>query len=75
MKTFRPNDVVTRAEFGTILSRLLRGTQYAWGTPYYQPHLNALKQANIMTGIANPAMQELRGWTMLMLMRVFEGQE
>jgi hypothetical protein len=29
MKTFRPNDVVTRAEFGTILSRLLRGTQYA----------------------------------------------
>lgn len=25
---FRPNDIVTRAEFGTILSRMLRGDKY-----------------------------------------------
>ncbi|MCX6824352.1 MAG: DUF5011 domain-containing protein, partial [candidate division SR1 bacterium] len=32
---FNPEQEVDRAQFGTILSRLLRGTKYAGGNPYY----------------------------------------
>jgi len=75
MKDFDPNGVVTRAQFGTILSRMLRGTQYEWGDVYYSKHLNALKQAEIMKKIEQPTAKELRGRTMLMLMRVFEKEK
>jgi hypothetical protein len=27
VETFKPNDIVTRAEFGTVLSRILRGNE------------------------------------------------
>ena len=36
---FRPYDPVTRAEFWTILSRLLYWDKYNWWNPYYQNHL------------------------------------
>jgi len=75
MNNFMPNDVVTRAQFGTILSRLLRGTQYAWGIPYYEKHFQALKNAGIMTKIEHPSMPELRWRVMLMMMRIFEWQK
>ena len=44
MEYFQPNALVSRAQFGTILSRLLRQNTYAGGTPYYTNHLNALKE-------------------------------
>ncbi|MBQ5945057.1 S-layer homology domain-containing protein [bacterium] len=38
---FRPNDLVTRAEFATALSRMLYSTPD--GNPYYVPHIEKLK--------------------------------
>lgn len=58
---FNPRSEVTRSQFGTVLSRLIRGDTYNGGTPYYAPHLNALKAAGIMTQITNPSLRkELR---------------
>lgn len=75
-KTFDPNSHVTRAEFGTVLSRLLWWTTYATndGTYYYTKHLQALKNNGIMTMIHDPWPKnvELRWYVMLMLMRVNE---
>ena len=64
---FRPNDLVTRAEFATALSRLL------FNTPdgeefYYTTHLQKLMDEKIITN-NNPDLQELRGYVMIMLMR------
>jgi len=68
--SFDPNGEVTRAQFGTILSRALYGTTYEWGTLYYLKHLTALKAAGIMNTITDPEnMKEIRGYVMLMLMR------
>ncbi|MDR2541234.1 MAG: hypothetical protein LBD11_05755 [Candidatus Peribacteria bacterium] len=44
MDYFQPLLVVTRAQFGTVLSRLLRQNTYAGGKPYYAKHLQALKE-------------------------------
>ena len=67
--SFRPNDKVTRGEFGTTLSRAIWGTKYDGGTPYYANHLQALKDKGIMTKIENPSQMEIRGYVMLMLER------
>ena len=75
MKDFMPNKILDRAEFGTILSRLLWWDKYdvvdATKTKlYYTRHLNALKENKIMTDIENPEMRkELRKWAWLMLLR------
>ena len=45
ISAFRPYDTITRAEFGTALSRALWGSENEGGTPYYVKHLNALKEA------------------------------
>jgi hypothetical protein len=67
---FRPYDTISRAEFGTALSRVLWGSKYEGGIPYYANHLNALKAAGIMNQIANAEnTKEVRGYVMLMLMR------
>jgi hypothetical protein len=72
--SFDPNEVVTRAQFGTVLSRLLWWTTYATddGEYYYKNHLEALKRNGIMTQIywEWPFTVEVRWWVMLMLMRV-----
>ena len=76
MKKFSPNLRVTRAQFGTIMSRLLWWKKYAGWTPYYRKHLNALKANNIMTQIQNPEGRvELRQWVWLMLMRAGEEEK
>jgi hypothetical protein len=69
--SFSPNDFLTRAEVGVILSRLLRGNKYA-GTEenWYRRHLQALREEEIMQYIDAPMMQELRGNVFLMLMRI-----
>lgn len=57
---FNPDDTVDRAQFGTILSRVIWGSVYNGGNPRYGLHLNALKAANIMTLISQPYKGELR---------------
>ena len=70
---FRPYSTITRAEFGTALSRTLWGDKYNGGTPYYAKHLDALKAAGIMTQIDNPeGRDEVRGYVMIMLQRSAE---
>jgi hypothetical protein len=68
---FYPHDLLTRAEVGVILSRLLRGNRYA-GTEQarYQRHLQALREEEIMVHISRPLMEELRGNIFLMLQRM-----
>jgi len=67
---FHPERRVTRGEFGTVLSRVLRGNLFDGATPFYENHLFALHHAGIMKDIRRPYAHELRGRVMLMLMRV-----
>jgi hypothetical protein len=66
---FNPNGVVTRAQFGTVLDRVLNGDANDGSDPYYADHLSALKDAGIMTNISNPNAPEVRGYVMLMMQR------
>jgi len=66
---FNPNGLVTRAQFGTVLSRALYGDANNNGDPYYAAHLAALKAAGIMNNIDNPNANEVRGYVMLMMQR------
>jgi hypothetical protein len=70
--SFNPYSVVTRAQFGTVLSRAIWGDYYNGGTPYYQNHLDALNSIHIMNDILDPYMLELRGYVMIMLLRANE---
>ena len=72
--TFNPKEEVTRAQFGTTLSRLLYGNEYntKQESQRYTKHLAALKKSDIITDIKNPNRNELRGRVMLMLMRATE---
>lgn len=77
-KQFNPYDQVNRAQFGTILSRLIYGnkyniysgedTQYKW----YEKHLQALNKDTIMKKIQDPFMIEQRWRVMLMLYRIYQ---
>ncbi|MCX6824097.1 MAG: DUF5011 domain-containing protein [candidate division SR1 bacterium] len=71
-KNFNPDEEVDRAQFGTILSRLLRGDKNNGGILYYQKHLQALKSEGIMTKIDTPLLGEMRGRVMVMMQRIFE---
>jgi len=58
---FHPDGQVTRAQFGTMLSRLLYGNMYNTNSGlWYQAHLQVLQTAGIMIKISNPLMLELR---------------
>lgn len=67
-KEFNPRWIVTRAEFGTALSRLLYNKTFNGWTPYYKNHLSALKKAGIIKDITDYN-KEIRWYVMLMLMR------
>lgn len=69
---FDPSSVVTRAQFGTILSRVIWGNRYEWGVKYYTNHLAALKNVGIMTKIENPTEKEIRGYVMIMMKRTYD---
>ncbi len=70
---FWPNLPVSRAMFGTVLSRLLFGSVYNGNSESrYQDHLEALKHADIMKYIDTPLDTEKRGYAMLMLKRADE---
>lgn len=64
---FRPYDRITRAEFGTALSRLLYWIEN-WRDFYYTTHLSKLKNEWIIKD-TNPKLKEIRWYAMLMLMR------
>lgn len=68
---FRPDDLVTRWEFATALSRMLFSTsdgEYESTDIYYTNHLKKLVEEKIITN-DDPKLQELRGYVMIMLMR------
>ncbi len=72
---FNPHKVVTRAEFGTVLSRFLYGeanngdvTENWW----YKAHLAALNHDSIMKKIDQPYLNEIRWYVMIMLQRVYK---
>lgn len=70
---FYPNGYVDRAQFGTIMSRLIFWGKYNWNiNNRYIDHLNALKQNQIMKYIENPTMRELRWYVMIMMKRADE---
>ena len=67
MQDFNPNKNVTRAEFATVLSRVLYGNTYNqnWKN-YYEKHIEALGNANILSN-TNPGLVEARWRIMTML--------
>jgi hypothetical protein len=69
---FRPNDLVTRWEFATALSRMLYGIA-DWKDRYYSTHLAKLMEEKIITN-DDPMMMELRWYIMIMLMRSAENK-
>lgn len=71
---FRPNDSVSRAEFGTVLSRILYWDKYnvtEW--EYYKLHLQALKDNWIITN-DNPNIKEMKWYVLLMLKRYIDNK-
>lgn len=74
---FMPNKVLDRAEFGTVVSRLLWWDKYniidTDHRLYYENHLQILKKNDILTQIENPeARREIRKWVWLVFRRVSE---
>lgn len=69
IQSFNPNWPVTRAEFGTVLSRILYGNIYNDWDFFYTNHLKILKEKGIIKN-DDPSLEELRWYVMLMLMRV-----
>ena len=66
---FNPQGEVSRAEFATVLSRVLFGDKYNQaGADFASKHLEALKSAGILKSTQSD-LKELRGWVMLMLQR------
>jgi hypothetical protein len=60
MKNFYPDQIVTRAQFGTTLSRLIFGRRFNGENPYwYSKHLEALKKFSIIK-VVTPNLQETR---------------
>ena len=77
-QTFDPHEYVSRAQFGTVLSRLIYGdannlddnelTTYA----RYHKHLYALQKDHIMNQISSPSSLEKRARVLLMLKRTVD---
>lgn len=76
---FLANDIVSRAEFGTIVSRILWGDthniKHTRETPYYTKHLNELNKNWIITQIDKPlTRKELRKRVWVVLKRISESE-
>ena len=74
---FLPNSIVTRAEFWTVMSRVLWWDKYnvidTDNRLYYEDHLKTLKKNNILTQIEDPEERwEIRKWVWLVFRRVSE---
>lgn len=68
---FRPNDLVSRAEFATVFSRMKRGNLYDNNQEdeRWDKHLKSLNEKAVIT-VPDPMITELRGWILLMLHRL-----
>ena len=74
---FLPNNIVTRAEFWTVMSRVLWWDRYniidTDNRSYYEDHLRALKKNGILKQINDPEDRwEIRKWVWLVFRRVKE---
>lgn len=72
VKNFNPKWTVTRAQFGTILSRVMFWEHFDGWTPYYQKHLEGLKNIWIINDISSPSINEKRGDIMVMLKKWYD---
>ena len=72
LTSFDPQWEVTRAQFGTVLSRAMYGEMYNGWEPYYVKHLDKLKADGIMKDISKPTNPEIRWYVMLMMKRADE---
>lgn len=76
MKNFKPNKLLDRAEFGTIISRLLWWDKFnkpnaTRVNKYYTNHLEEVKKENLITQIDNPEqIKELRKWIWTVLKKI-----
>lgn len=79
--SFRPEDVVTRVEFATVLSRVLYGNRYDIGNDttrqWYEWHLTVLNANGLMNNIHGdrPYRIEQRGFTWITLQRTSKKQQ
>ena len=70
IQAFEPHKLVSRAEFATVLSRVIWGNKHnISGDDRYSAHLQALKKYEIITSDVPANWWELRGRALLMLHR------
>ena len=70
IQAFEPHKLVSRAEFATVLSRVIWGNKHnISGDDRYSAHLQALKKYGIITSDVPANWWELRGRALLMLHR------
>ena len=69
VSNFNPSWTLSRAQFWTILSRVLWWNAYEWGTPYYQKHLEKLKSSGIMSKIENAETKEEQRWNVMIMLK------
>ena len=70
IQSFEPHKLVSRAEFATVLSRVIWGSKHnISGDDRYSAHLQALKKYRVITSDVPANWWELRGRALLMLHR------
>ena len=70
IQAFEPHKLVSRAEFATVLSRVIWGNKHnISGDDRYSEHLQALKKYRVITSDVPANRWELRGRALLMLHR------
>ena len=70
IQAFEPHKLVSRAEFATVLSRVIWGDKHnVSGDDRYSAHLQALKKYRVITSDVPANWWELRGRALLMLHR------
>ena len=70
IEAFEPHKLVSRAEFATVLSRVIWGNKHNISGDYrYSAHLQALKKYRVITSDVPANWWELRGRALLMLHR------
>ncbi len=70
-ETFSPNEIVTKAQITTILSRLLWGDENnTIDACRYCQHVKALKEASVINVTTDLMIPLQRGYAMLMIMRI-----
>ncbi len=68
---FSPNEIITKAEVVTVLSRMLRENKYAGTEEFrYHSHILAIYKAGIIENQNNPFMKETRGNVIMMMDRL-----